>query len=66
MISPLLLFPRCSFEGVSCVRVVGALGTHSKLSGSVWISMKRVCRDVRTAKKQPIVRVALLWFGEGY
>lgn len=25
-----------------------------KLSGSVWISMKRVCRDVRTAKKQPI------------
>lgn len=32
----------------------GVPGARSKLSGSVWISMKRVCRDVRTAKKQPI------------
>lgn len=56
-----LFFVECAV----CVCVDGTPVAHSKLSGSVWISMKRVCRDVRTAKKQPIVRMALLRPGSG-
>lgn len=62
---PIVLFAPSSALRVFVNVWAGVPGARSKLSGSVWISMKRVCRDVRTAKKQPIVRGALLWPWEG-
>lgn len=56
----------CAIDGVLCGRVVGGLGTRSKLGGSVSTLMKCASRGVPTTKKQPIVRIALLWIQERY